>query len=61
VNATFEGGESAGRLHIPTRRVPLELVIWHLVAEGWVTPRIDGWRALLEEAIQGFDARRRGD
>jgi hypothetical protein len=61
VNATFEGGEPASRLHIPTRRVPLELVIWHLVAEGWVRPRIEGWRALLEEAIQGFDARRRAD
>lgn len=60
MNATFE---VVSRLVGSTspRVVPLELVIWHLVAEGWVTPRIHGWRALLEEAIQGFDARRRAD
>ncbi|MGH2845607.1 MAG: hypothetical protein ACRDL0_06230 [Thermoleophilaceae bacterium] len=27
VNAVFRDGSAAGRLHIPTRRVPLELVV----------------------------------
>jgi hypothetical protein len=35
VNGTFPSGESTGRLHVPSRRVPLELVAWHLIAE-WV-------------------------
>jgi hypothetical protein len=61
VNAAFEDGIPAGRLHIPTRRVPLELVIWHLVAEWDVRPKIDEWRSVLAESIEGFDERRRAD
>jgi hypothetical protein len=58
VNAAFAGGSTAGRLHIPTRRVPLELVLWHLVAEWDVAPRLKDWRALLTHSVRGFDARR---
>lgn len=58
VNATFEDGAPAGRLHVPTRRVPLELVLWHLITEWGVTPRTDAWRAVLEDSIEGFDERR---
>lgn len=58
VNTAFGDGSAAGRLHIPTRRIPLELVIWHLVAEWGVTPRTDDWRAILGESIEGFDERR---
>jgi hypothetical protein len=61
VNATFDDGIPAGRLHIPTRRVPLELVIWHLIAEWDVRPRLDEWQPLLGESIEGFDERRRAD
>ncbi len=58
VNATFADGSSVDRLHIPTRRVPLELVIWHLIAECDVAPRLEDWRGLLTQSIEGFDARR---
>jgi hypothetical protein len=47
------------KLHIPTRRVPLELVLWHLIAEWDVKPKQDDWRELLEESIEGFERRRR--
>ncbi len=61
VNAAFVDGSPAGRLHIATRRVPLELVIWHLITEWGVTPRTDDWRAVLNASIEGFDERRRAD
>jgi hypothetical protein len=51
-------GRQADRLHVPTRRVPLELVLWHLVAEWGVEPKSADWRAVLEESIAGFDERR---
>ena len=58
VNGAFENGEAIARLHVPTRRIPLELVIWHLVAEWGVEPRSDDWAAVLEASITGFDERR---
>jgi hypothetical protein len=61
VNANFSDGASIGRLHIPTRRVPLELVIRHLITDWDVQPKNDGWQAILEESIQGFDDRRTVD
>jgi len=30
-------------LHIPTARVPLELVLWHVITEWGVAPKADGW------------------
>lgn len=45
-------------LHIPTARVPLELVLWHLIAEWHVTPKTDDWRAILAESLEGFEQRR---
>lgn len=61
MNATFADGIPAGRLHIPTRRVPLELVIWHLVVEWDVRPKLDEWGSLLAGSIEGFDERRKAD
>jgi hypothetical protein len=58
VNAAIEDGEAIGRLHIPTRRIPLELVIWHLVAEWGVEARTPDWCTVLEKSIAGFDERR---
>lgn len=58
VNAAFADGSAAGRLHIPTRLVPLETVIWHLIAEWNVTSRTDDWHTVLGESIEGFDERR---
>ena len=57
-NGEWTSSEPLDRLHIPTRRVPLELVLWHLIAEWRVTPKTDGWKAVLGESVEGFDGRR---
>jgi hypothetical protein len=57
-NGVFEDGSDIGRLHVPTHRVPIELVIWHLVAEWQVESKMDGWQQVLRESIAGFDRRR---
>jgi hypothetical protein len=61
VNATFADGAPVGRLHVPTRRVPLELVIRHLITDWNVRPRTDDWEAILDESATGFGERRRGE
>jgi len=58
VNGEFLDGEPLGRLHVPTRRVPLELVIWHLIADWGVESKTTGWQVLLAGSIKGFDERR---
>ena len=58
VNAVSRGGRPLDRLHIPTRRVPLEMVLWHLIAEWEVATRKPDWRAILHESTMGFDERR---
>lgn len=45
-------------LHIPTSRVPLELVLWHLIAEWGVKPKQPDWQQVLEGSIHDFEARR---
>jgi hypothetical protein len=45
-------------LHIPTARVALELVLWHVIAEWAVTPKADDWRGVLTESLEGFEQRR---
>ena len=65
-NAEFiDPGPAGGRLakgpphlHIPTARVPLELVLWHLIAEWGVKPKTDDWLAVLSESLEGFEQRR---
>jgi hypothetical protein len=59
VRGAFPDGTHADRLHIPTRRVPLELVLWHLIAEWGVKPKQDDWQQQLEASIDCFDRRRR--
>jgi hypothetical protein len=61
MNGQFTPGAAVAlpKLHVPTRRIPLELVLWHLVAEWGVKPKQDDWRGLLEESIDGFERRRR--
>jgi hypothetical protein len=59
VRGTFPDGKEADRLHIPTRRVPLELVLWHLIAEWGVKPKQQNWRQQLEASIDDIDGRRR--
>jgi len=50
--------KSPDHLHIPTGRVALELVIWHLVSEWAVQPVTDGWQAILSDSLEGFHERR---
>jgi hypothetical protein len=59
VRGAFPDGKQAGGLHIPTRRVPLELVLWHLIAEWGVKPKQNDWQQQLEASIDGFDRRQR--
>ena len=56
INAAFADGAPVGRLHVPTRRVPLELVIRHVITDWNVKPRTEDWEAILEESAQGFSA-----
>ena len=65
-NAEFvDPGRAAARLdkppwhlHIPTARVPLELVLWHVIAEWGVTSKRADWRDLFTESLEGFERRR---
>jgi hypothetical protein len=59
VNANMETRADLDHVHFPTRRVPLELVLWDLIEEWSVKPLDDDWRAILEESIGGFDERQR--
>jgi hypothetical protein len=56
VNAAMEERDLP-HIHLPTRRVPLELVLWDLIAEWGVRPLDPGWQKTLEESIEGFDER----
>ena len=35
------------RLHLPTRRITLEQIVWHLIREHGVQPRRDDWHDVL--------------
>lgn len=59
VNGAFADGEPIAPLHIPASRVPLESVLWHLIAEWEVAPRTDAWQTILSESVDGFHERRR--
>jgi hypothetical protein len=59
VDARLHGlDQPIDHLHIPTARVGLELVIWHLIAEWGVKPKTDDWMAILRESIERFHERR---
>lgn len=45
-------------LHIPTARVPLELILWHLLAEWGVDSKTANWQEVLRESLEGFYERR---
>ena len=42
------------QLHIPTARVPLELVLWHLLAEWGIGSKADDWQNVLRDSLEGF-------
>jgi hypothetical protein len=59
VNANLVGaGDHVGGTHFPTRRVPLELVLLHLIEEWGVRSLSDDYRTTLDSSIEGFDERR---
>lgn len=55
LNGTLFNGKPAGHLHVPAPKMPLELIIRHLITEWDVKPRTDNWEAILEDSAAGFD------
>jgi hypothetical protein len=51
-------GEDVSGFHFPTRRVPLELVLLHLIQEWGVKPLKANWRKTLTTSVKGFEERR---
>lgn len=45
--AGYALGKPFPRLHLPTRRISLEQVVWHLIQEHGVKPRRDDWHEVL--------------
>jgi hypothetical protein len=46
------------RLHLPTGRIPFELVLRHLIAEWGVRAKADDWSSILDESLAtGFQER----
>ena len=43
----YSGTRSFPRLHLPTRRITLEQVVWHLIHEHGVQPRRPDWHEVL--------------
>jgi hypothetical protein len=57
VNGSLVDGRGIAHVHFPTRRVPLELVLWDLIVEWGVKPLDPAWEQILTESISGFDDR----
>jgi hypothetical protein len=57
LNGTLVDGHDVARVHFPTRRLPLELVLWDLIAEWGVKPLDSRWQDILMESIRGFEQR----
>ena len=55
----FELKRSFPRLHLPTRRITLEQIVWHLIQEHGVQPRRDDWQQVLWRHEQWFRDRQR--
>ena len=43
----YTGSKPFPRLHLPTRRITLEQVVWHLIQEHGVQPRRPDWHEVL--------------
>ena len=43
----YTGERPFPRLHLPTRRITLEQVVWHLIHEHGVQPRRPDWHQIL--------------
>lgn len=51
-------GKALSRMHLPTARVALELVLRHVIAEWGVQAKTDGWSKILDDSLAGFEERR---
>ena len=43
----YTGEKPFAQLHLPTRRITLEQIVWHLIREHGVQPRRDDWHDIL--------------
>ena len=43
----YSGDKPFSRLHLPTRRLTLEQIVWHLIQEHGVQPRRPDWHQVL--------------
>lgn len=50
--------KALSRMHLPTARVALELVLRHVIAEWGVQAKTDAWSQILDDSLAGFEARR---
>ncbi len=57
VNGSLSDGRTLAHVHFPTRRLPLELVLWDLTVEWDVKPLDSRWQEILMESIKGFEER----
>ena len=57
VNGSLIDGRTLAHVHFPTRRLPLELVLWDLIVEWNVKPLDPRWQETLIESIKGFEER----
>lgn len=55
VNGAFPDGEPIGRVHIASRRMPLELVLRNMISDWGVSPRTGDWERILDESAQELD------
>src|SRR5262249_52985853 len=53
VEATLGDGRHGKDIHIPTRRVALELVLWHLISDWGIEPLNKKWREILNSSLRG--------
>jgi hypothetical protein len=56
INGHFVDGPPTERVHIASRRVPLELVVGNLISDWGVKPRTNDWEAILEQSAEGVGA-----
>lgn len=57
MNGRLADRRDVARVHFPTRRLPLELVLWGLIAEWGVKPLDSRWQEILMDSIRGFEQR----
>jgi len=49
--------KALSRLHLPTARVALELVLRHVISEWGVEPKTEAWPGILDDSLASFEER----